>query len=79
VGLGLRRIILPVALGLAGFGAAFALVRATQTGNRPVFVPAQAFVAQHLATYKEYLPRQRPGSFTLDRVLESLHGAGSRE
>jgi arylsulfatase len=35
-------------------------------------VPAQAFVAQHLATYKEFPPRQEPGSFSLTQVLRSL-------
>ena len=42
-----------------------------------VMVPAQAFVAQHLATYKEFPPRQKPGSFNLDRVLEKLLEASS--
>jgi arylsulfatase len=42
-----------------------------------VMVPAQAFVAQHLATYQEFPPRQRPGSFTLDRVLQKLQAAGN--
>jgi arylsulfatase len=37
-----------------------------------VMVPAQAFVAQHLATYKEFPPRQKVGTFTLDRVMEQL-------
>jgi arylsulfatase len=43
-------------------------------------VPAQAYVAQHLATYKDFPPRQKPGSFSLDQVLEKLHSgaAGSR-
>lgn len=36
-------------------------------------VPAQAYVAKHLATYQEFPPRQRPGSFSLDNVLEKLH------
>jgi arylsulfatase A-like enzyme len=43
-----------------------------------VFVPAQAYVAQHLETYKEFPPRQKPGSFTLDRVLQQLQDAGTR-
>jgi arylsulfatase len=42
-----------------------------------VMMPAQAFVAQHLATYKELPPRQNPGSFNLDRVLEKLLEASS--
>ncbi len=37
-----------------------------------VLVPAQAFVGQHLATYKEFPPRQKPGSFSLDQVLQKL-------
>ena len=37
-----------------------------------VLVPAQAYVAQHLATYREFPPRQKPGSFSLDQVLEKL-------
>ena len=39
-------------------------------------VPAQAFVAQHLQTYKEFPPRQKPGSFSLDQVLAKLQEAG---
>jgi arylsulfatase len=35
-------------------------------------VPAQAFVANFIGTFKEYPPRQKPGSFSLDRVLEKL-------
>jgi arylsulfatase len=34
-------------------------------------------VAQHIATYKEFPPRQKPGSFNLDRVLAKLQEAGS--
>src|SRR5688572_2634483 len=43
-------------------------------------VPAQAYVARHLATYQQFPPRQRPGSFALDQVLEKLHnhGGGSK-
>lgn len=40
-----------------------------------VLVPAQGFVAQHLATFNEFPPRQKPGSFSLDQVLESLQSA----
>jgi arylsulfatase len=40
-------------------------------------MPAQAFVAQHIATYKEFPPRQKPGSFNLDWVLEKLLEAGN--
>jgi arylsulfatase len=41
-------------------------------------VPAQAYVAQHLATYKEFPPRQKPGSFSLDQVLEKLQQSGNK-
>jgi arylsulfatase len=34
-------------------------------------------VAQHLATYKAFPPRQKPGTFNLDRVLEKLREAGA--
>jgi arylsulfatase A-like enzyme len=37
-----------------------------------IFVPAQAFVAQHLMTYREFPPRQKVGSFSLDQVMEKL-------
>jgi arylsulfatase len=43
-----------------------------------VLVPAQAFVAKHLATYKEFPPRQKPGSFSLDQVLEKLQQASNK-
>jgi arylsulfatase len=42
-----------------------------------LMVPAQALVAQHIATYKEFPPRQKPGSFNLDKVLQKLQEAGS--
>jgi arylsulfatase len=38
--------------------------------------PAQAFVAQHLQTYAEFPPRQKPGSFALDEVLAKLQEGG---
>ncbi len=37
-------------------------------------VPAQAYVAKHLATYREFPPRQKPGSFSLDQVLKKTSG-----
>jgi arylsulfatase len=37
-----------------------------------VFVPAQAVVAKFLATFKEYPPRQKPGSFSVGDALQSL-------
>ena len=35
-------------------------------------VPAQAFVGQHLATDKEFPPRQEAGCFSLSQVLRTL-------
>ena len=42
-------------------------------------VPAQAYVAKHLSTYRDFLPRQKPGGFSLEHVLEKLpdHGGGA--
>ncbi len=42
-----------------------------------LLVPAQAFVGQHLQTYVDFPPRQKPGSFSLDEVLAKLQ-EGSR-
>jgi arylsulfatase len=41
-----------------------------------VMVPAQQYIGKFLATFKEYPPSQKAGSFTLDRVLESLQQGG---
>lgn len=35
-------------------------------------VPAQAFVSQFLSTFEKYPPRQKPASFSIDQVLDSL-------
>jgi arylsulfatase len=35
-------------------------------------VPAQAIVAKFLGTFKEYPPRQKPGSFSVGDALEQL-------
>ena len=44
-----------------------------------LLVPAQQLVGQFLATFKEYPPRQKAASFTVDQVLEKLQeGIGSR-
>jgi len=37
-----------------------------------LLVPAQAFVGQFLSTFKEYPPRQKPASFSIDQVLDGL-------
>ena len=35
-------------------------------------VPAQAFIGRFLATFQEFPPRQRPGSFSLGQAMEAL-------
>ncbi len=43
-----------------------------------LLAPAVAYVAKFLGTFKEYPPRQEPGSFNLDHVLKSLQtGSGT--
>jgi arylsulfatase len=37
-----------------------------------VIVPAQAGVAQFLETFKEFPPRQKPASFSIDQALEKM-------
>ncbi len=39
-------------------------------------VPAQAYVGQFLATFKEFPPRQKPASFSIDQVMEKLQTSG---
>ena len=40
-----------------------------------VLVPAQPYVGQFLATFKDFPPSQKPGSFSLDDALQSLQNA----
>ena len=42
-----------------------------------LLVPAQEYVAQFLATFKEFPPSQKVGSFSLDKVLETLTNAST--
>jgi hypothetical protein len=37
-----------------------------------VIVPAQGIVGQHLASFVQFPPRQRPGSFSVEQALEML-------
>ena len=39
-------------------------------------VPAQAFVAQWLQSFKEFPPRQKPASFSIDQAMDKLMEAG---
>ena len=61
--------------------------RATKTSNTYydwlidrayLLVPAQAYVGKFLETFKEYPPRQKAASFSLDKVMEKLTSPGER-
>jgi arylsulfatase len=41
-----------------------------------LLVPAQQYVGQFLATFKEFPPRQKPGSFSIDHVMATLQKGG---
>jgi arylsulfatase len=41
-----------------------------------LLVPAQQYVGQFLATFKEYPPRQKAASFTIKQVLDKMNGGG---
>jgi arylsulfatase len=42
-----------------------------------VFVPAQAIVAQHLVSFRDFPPRQPPGSFNVQQAIEKLRSPPS--
>jgi arylsulfatase len=42
-----------------------------------VFVPAQAIVGKWLSSFKDFPPRQKPASFSLDDVMAKIGTAGS--
>jgi len=41
-----------------------------------LMVPAQAYVGKFLATFKDYPPRMKAASFSLDQVMEKLQAGG---
>ena len=44
-----------------------------------MFAPAAAIVGEWLQSFREFPPRQKPGSFNLDRVMEAItKGAGDK-
>jgi arylsulfatase len=43
-----------------------------------LLVPAQAYVARFLQTFKEFPPRQKAASFSLEKVMQSLSSPGER-
>jgi len=44
-----------------------------------LLVPAQAYVGQFLATFKDFPQRQKVGTFTLDDVLKQMQGTGASQ
>ena len=42
-----------------------------------LLVPAQSYVANFMATFKDYPPRQKAASFSLDQVMEQLETSGA--
>src|SRR5262249_22241849 len=40
-----------------------------------LLVPAQAYVARYLKTFQDFPPRQPPGSFSLDQVMDKMKAA----
>ena len=44
-----------------------------------LLVPAQVFVGNFLSTFKDYPPRQKPGSFSIDQVLANLQAGSARQ
>jgi arylsulfatase A-like enzyme len=43
-----------------------------------VIAPAGAYVARWLQSFREFPPRQKPGSFNLERVMEAVTSGGGR-
>jgi hypothetical protein len=44
-----------------------------------VLVPAQTIVGQFLATFREFPPRQKPGSFSVGQAMELLMKGNSSD
>ena len=41
--------------------------------------PAGAYVAQWLQSFRDFPPRQKPGSFNLDRVMEAVTASAKNQ
>lgn len=41
-------------------------------GGTTMFAPAGYYVGRWLESFRDFPPRQKPGSFSLDRVMESI-------
>ena len=44
-----------------------------------LILPAQTLVQEFLATFKEYPPRQKAASFTIDQILQQMTESVSRD
>jgi arylsulfatase len=44
-----------------------------------LLVPAQAYLVRWLQSFKEFPPRQKPASFSIDQVMESLQQGAGRD
>ena len=53
------------------------LRRAAEHHHAYICVPAQAIVGEFLATFKDFPPSQKAGSFSVDQVLEKLREGAS--
>ncbi|GLS23867.1 hypothetical protein GCM10007874_68880 [Labrys miyagiensis] len=42
-----------------------------------LLVPDQAIVAEHLQSFRDFPPRQRPGSFSIEQTMEMLRAPPS--
>jgi arylsulfatase len=42
-----------------------------------LLVPAQAYVAEFLATFEEFPPRQKAASFGIDQVMEKMRASAT--
>jgi len=42
-----------------------------------LLVPAQAYVGNFLKTFKEFPPRQKPASFSLEQVIDKMMQPGA--
>jgi arylsulfatase len=40
--------------------------------------PAQAYVGKYLQSFKDFPPRQKPGSFNLSEVMDKLTASGGQ-
>ena len=49
----------------------------TQLDRAFMLVPAQAYVGQFLETFKEFPPRQKAASFSLDQVMDMVSTPGA--